>query len=49
VPRGKFAGKPVHFPDMLRRRQPFIYLYATIWLVVLVALVVALKGVPSPA
>jgi hypothetical protein len=49
VPRGKFAGMPVHFPDMLRRRQPFIFLYAAIWLVVLGALVVALKGVPSPA
>lgn len=48
VPRGKFAGMPVHFPDMLRRRQPFILLYAAIWLVVLGALVVALRGVPSP-
>jgi hypothetical protein len=48
VPRGKFAGMPVHFPDMLRRRQPFVFLYAAIWLVVLGALVVALKGVPSP-
>jgi hypothetical protein len=45
VPRGKFAGMPVHFPDMLRRRQPFIVLYAAIWLVVLGALVVALRGV----
>ena len=48
VPRGKFAGMPVHFPEMLRRRQPFIPLYAAIWLVVLGALVVALRGVPSP-
>ncbi len=48
VPRGKFAGMPVHFPEMLRRRQPFIALYAAIWLVVLGALVVALRGVPSP-
>ena len=30
------------------RRQPFIFLYAGIWAVVLVALVVALRGVPSP-
>lgn len=36
-PRGKFAGMPVHFPDMLRRRQPFIVLYVAIWLVVVVA------------
>ncbi|HWB42305.1 MAG TPA: hypothetical protein VG500_13665 [Gemmatimonadales bacterium] len=49
VPRGKFAGMPVHFPDMLRKRQPFILVYAGIWLVVLIALVIALKGVPSPA
>jgi hypothetical protein len=49
VPRGKFAGMPVHFPDMLRHRQPFVLLYAAIWLVVLGALFVALKGVPSPA
>jgi hypothetical protein len=42
VPRGKFAGMPVHFPDMLRKRQPFIALYAAIWLIVLGALVVAL-------
>jgi hypothetical protein len=49
VPRGKFAGMPVLFPDMLRRRQPFILLYAAIWLVVLGALVIALRGVPSPA
>ena len=48
VPRGKFAGMPVHFPDMLRRRQPFIFVYGAIWLVVLGALFVALKGVPSP-
>jgi hypothetical protein len=48
VPRGKFAGMPVHFPDMFQRRQPFILLYAGIWLVVLAALFVALKGVPSP-
>jgi hypothetical protein len=49
VPRGKFAGMPVHFPEMLRRRRPFVFLYAGIWLVVLVALVRALKGVLLPA
>ena len=48
VPRGKFAGMPVHFPEMLRRRQPFVYLYAAIWLLVLVSLVRALKGVLLP-
>jgi hypothetical protein len=39
----------VHFPEMLRRRRPFVFLYAGIWLVVLVALVRALKGVLLPA
>ncbi|HUF35926.1 MAG TPA: hypothetical protein VMN37_08250 [Gemmatimonadales bacterium] len=41
-PRGKFAGMPVHFPDMLVRRQRYIALYVAIWLVVLGALVRAL-------
>jgi hypothetical protein len=41
-PRGKFAGMPVHFPDMLVRRQKYIVLYAFIWMVVLGALVLAL-------
>ena len=41
-PRGKFAGMPVNFPDMLRRRQPFIGLYVFIWLVVVICLVRAL-------
>ena len=41
-PRGKFAGMPVHFPDMLVRRQRYLALYVAIWLVVLGALVRAL-------
>jgi hypothetical protein len=40
-PRGKFAGMPVLYPDMLRKRQPFIALYAAIWLVVIVAWIAA--------
>ena len=43
-PRGKFAGTPVHFPDMLLRRQRYIALYVAIWLVVLVAMVRAMVG-----
>jgi hypothetical protein len=27
-PRGKFAGKPILYPDMLERRKPFAVLYA---------------------
>jgi len=36
-PRGKFAGKPILFPDMLQRRVKFAYLFGAIWVVVLVA------------
>lgn len=43
-PRGKFAGMPVHFPEMLRHRQRVIPLYAGIWIAVLVTLVVAIAG-----
>ena len=46
-PRGKFAGMPVHHPDMLRRRQHFVPLYVAIWLVVLGALGMALSGAPE--
>jgi hypothetical protein len=34
-PRGKFAGKPILFPDMLRVRQRFLLLYIFIWLTVI--------------
>lgn len=43
-PRGKFAGMPVHHPDMLRRRQHFVPLYVAIWLLVLGALGMALSA-----
>jgi hypothetical protein len=41
-PRGKFAGKPILYPDMLRRRQHFVPLYAGIWLLVLIGFYLAL-------
>ncbi|MBA2627236.1 MAG: hypothetical protein H0U85_04435 [Gemmatimonadales bacterium] len=41
-PRGKFAGKPVRFPAMLRLRQLVVPVYAAVWLVVLTALGVSL-------
>jgi hypothetical protein len=41
-PRGKFAGKPILYPDMLRRRQHFVPLYAMIWLLVLTGFYLAL-------
>jgi hypothetical protein len=40
-PRGKFSGKPILFPVMLRQRQRFIPLFFGIWLVVLGAVVLA--------
>jgi hypothetical protein len=37
--RGKFAGKPVVYPDMLRMRRYFVPVYVAIW-----ALVIATGG-----
>ena len=34
-PRGKFAGKAINFPSMLRVRQRFLPLYILIWLTVI--------------
>lgn len=34
-PRGKFAGKPILFPDMLKRRYYFAPIYVAIWLLIL--------------
>ncbi len=45
-PRGKFAGKPILYPDMLRRRKPFIALYAGIWVLLIAGFVLALTQVP---
>jgi hypothetical protein len=38
-PRGKFAGKPVRFPDILRKRNRVVPVYVGIWLAVLLMLV----------
>lgn len=43
-PRGKFAGKPILFPEMLRRRQYFVPLYAAIWIAILTGFYLALTG-----
>jgi hypothetical protein len=43
-PRGKFAGKPILFPEMLRRRQAFVPVYAGIWLLILTGFVMAFSG-----
>ncbi len=44
VPRGKFAGKPIRFPEMLRKRQYFVPLYVAIWILVLAGFASALAG-----
>lgn len=36
-PRGKFAGKPILYPQFLAVRQRFVPLYAGIWLLVVVS------------
>ncbi len=43
-PRGKFAGKPILFPEMLSRRQWFVPIYAAIWLLVLTGFFLALRS-----
>lgn len=40
-PRGKFAGMPVHFPAMLKKRMLVVPLYAAIWLFVIATFVLA--------
>ncbi len=39
-PRGKFAGKPILFPEHVETRRRFVPLYAAIWVVVIAALVI---------
>lgn len=40
-PRGKFAGKPISFPEYLTFRYRFVPVYAFIWLTVITAVVLA--------
>ncbi|MEX2280867.1 MAG: hypothetical protein WEE89_00085 [Gemmatimonadota bacterium] len=40
-PRGKFAGKPIRFPEMLTRRNWFVPMYASIWALVLAGFALA--------
>jgi hypothetical protein len=42
-PRGKFANKPILFPEHLETRKKFVPIYAGIWLFVIVSLVLALR------
>ena len=43
-PRGKFQGKPTDFPEMLKRRQNFIPIFAAAWLFVIITGVKAFLG-----
>ena len=43
-PRGKFSGKPVTHPEMLRRRVYFVPAYVTIWVLVIAAGALALRA-----
>ena len=41
IPRGKFAGKPVTHPQMLKTRQKFIPVYVAIWIGIVTSFTVA--------
>lgn len=43
-PRGKFAGMPIHFPEMLERRKMFVPLYVLIWLGIITVFIIAVSG-----
>jgi hypothetical protein len=43
-PRGKFAGMPVHYPEMLRYRRHFVPVYLAIWAAVVAAVIGATHG-----
>lgn len=42
-PRGKFAGKEIKYPEMLKKRQRFVPLYISIWLAIILTLVIAIS------
>ena len=35
VPRGKFAGKPIEFPEMLERRKKYVPVFFGVWIFVI--------------
>jgi hypothetical protein len=43
-PRGKFAGKAIFFPEMLTRRGYLVPVYVAIWVAVVVAGALAMRG-----
>ncbi|MEX2100442.1 MAG: hypothetical protein WEB19_03415 [Acidimicrobiia bacterium] len=42
IPRGKFAGKDIRYPEWLEQRYRFVPLYVAIWIGIIVVFVVAL-------
>lgn len=42
-PRGKFAGKEINFPEMLKRRQRFVPLYVSIWIAIIITFAIAIS------
>ena len=46
-PRGKFAGKPILYPEMLRIRYYFVPIYVTIWLLIFGAYAAAFSAPSS--
>lgn len=46
-PRGKFAGRPILYPDLLHWRQRFVPLYIAIWIAVAASTAAALVTVQS--
>jgi len=46
-PRGKFANKPVLFPDWLEKRKRFVPLYVAIWALILAGFVAAFTSNPA--
>ncbi len=43
-PRGKFAGKPILYPEMLQRRKAFALVYAGIWILMIAGFSLALRS-----
>ena len=42
-PRGKFAGKEIKYPEMLKRRQRFVPLYVSIWVAIILTFMIAIS------
>jgi len=42
-PRGKFAGKEIKFPEMMKRRQRFVPIYVIIWLAIIITFIIAIS------